>query len=118
MIILVPLDENQNDVCPSFGRAPYFLRHDSARNFTDYLENPAANVHGGAGLTAAQCLVDCGADSLITVRCGENAEKVLSAANISIYKAVNGSAMENVQALIDGKLSILDHFHAGFHGKI
>ena len=39
----------------------------------EILDNPAAQAEGGAGLQAAQFLVDQQAEALITVRCGQNA---------------------------------------------
>ena len=54
--------------------------------------------------------------ALITPRCGENAEKVLSGAKIKVYRSADGTAQENLDALIAGKLSPLSEFHAGFHG--
>ena len=114
MKIAIPLDENKVDVCVTFGRAPYFL---FAENGTEeILENPAAEAEGGAGLQAAQFLVDRKAGTLITVRCGENAAEVFQAAGMKIYKAEGKTAAENLQALQEGKLAELTKFHAGYHG--
>ena len=110
----VPIDENKTDVCVSFARAPFFLFCEDGK--TELKENPAANAQGGAGLKAAQFLLDEGADTLITVRCGENAAEVLKAAEISIYKSKADTADENLNLLKEGKLEILTHFHPGFHG--
>ena len=114
MKIAIPLDENQKDVCVSFGRAPYFLF--TQENGEEILENPAAQSQGGAGLQAAQFVVDQGAKALITVRCGENAAQVFQAAQIDIFQAQGNDARENIRALEQGKLSKLTHFHAGYQG--
>ena len=114
MKIAIPLDENKMDVCVSFGRAPYFLFSENGKE--EILENPAAQAQGGAGIKAAQFIVDQGANALVTVRCGENAAEVFQAAEIKIYKAEGTSAKENVAACVDNKLAELTHFHAGFHG--
>lgn len=116
MIIAIPLDENKKDVCVSFGRAPYFLIHKTESGISDIIPNPAASAAGGAGIKAAQAVVDAGADTLITVRCGENAAEVLQAAEIKIYKAQGENAAENLTAGAEGRLAELTHFHAGFHG--
>lgn len=117
MIIAIPTDYNTNDttVCVSFGRAPYYLIYDTGTKNTSFLLNTAANSAGGAGIKAAQMIVDNKADALITIRCGENAANVLSSANIKIYKSINASAMDNVNAFNRGKLSILDNIHPGYH---
>ena len=116
MKIAIPLDENKTDVCVSFGRAPYFLIKDTETGKTDIKENPAADAEGGAGIKAAQFVVDEEADVLITVRCGENAAEVFNAAEIAIYKSEGPNAEENIKAFQEEKLAKLTHFHAGFHG--
>ncbi len=114
MKIAIPLDENQQDVCVSFGRAPYFLF--SENGTAEILENPAADAQGGAGLQAAQFVVDQGCSTLITIRCGENAAQVFKAAGVEIYQSRSANALENVKELEDGTLEKLTHFHAGFQG--
>lgn len=111
----IPMDENKVDVCVSFARAPYFMIVDE-NGESEIKVNPAADAQGGAGVKAAQFVVDCGADSIITVRCGENAAEVIKEADIKIYKSSAVNAMENVNMLKEGKLEELTHFHAGFHG--
>lgn len=114
MKIAIPLDENKTDVCLTFGRAPYILFAQDGRE--EILENPAAQAQGGAGLKAAQFLVDQEAEVLITFRCGQNAADVFTAAEMQIYKAQGTTAEENVQAFLNGKLEKLTHFHAGYQG--
>lgn len=116
MKIAIPVDENQTALCPTFGRTPYFLIHDTDSDTTTLLGNPAAQAEGGAGLKAAQFVADQNADALITMRCGENAAEVLQAADVVIYKADGDDAAANLTALIEGKLAKLTHFHAGFQG--
>ena len=110
----IPMDENKIDVCVSFARAPFFLINEDGKN--ELKENPAAEAEGGAGLKAAQFLLDEEIDRIITVRCGENAAKVLKAAEVEIYKSEKVSAEENLHLLEEGKLELLTHFHAGFQG--
>ena len=114
MIIAIPLDENKQDVCPVLARAPYFLF--SKNGTIEILENPASQAQGGAGLKAAQFLVDQETDVILTVRCGQNSADVFAAAEIQIYKTQGSSARENLSAYQEGKLEPLTHFHAGFQG--
>ncbi len=116
MKIAIPVDENQKNVCVSFARAPYFMMVDEANEKIEIVENIAALAQGGAGLKAAQFLVDQDVQFLITVRCGENAAQVLQAADITIYKSENTDAKQNVQLFKEKKLAQLTHFHAGFQG--
>ena len=80
------------------------------------VENPAASAQGGAGVQAAQFLVDNGVNALITVRCGENAAEVFHAAEMKIYKSVHKAAADDLAALEEGKLEELTQFHGGYHG--
>lgn len=114
MKIAIPLDENKQDVCPVLARAPYFLFKDAETE--SIVENPAAQAQGGAGLQVAQFLVDNDVHTLITVRCGQNAADVFTAAGMKIYKSVNKTAVEELAALAEGTLEELTHFHGGFHG--
>jgi predicted Fe-Mo cluster-binding NifX family protein len=118
MKIAIPTDEKNTgtSVCVSFGRAPYFLIYDTETKESTFLDNSAAASAGGAGIKAAQAIVDKKADALLAPRCGENAANVLNAADIKIYKTVSASASENIDAFITGKLSLLGEIHAGFHG--
>lgn len=117
MKIAIPVDENKEAVCVSFGRAPYFLIYDDKTETSEIKPNPAANAEGGAGLKAAQFVVDAGATVLITVRCGQNAADVFKAAETKIFKAQDGDAQKNLLAMLEGKLSELTSFHSGFHGR-
>ncbi len=118
MKIAIPVDENNlnTSVCISFGRAPYFMFRDTDTDKTVFIENSAASSQGGAGIKAAQSIVDQGADVLLTPRCGDNAADVLRTADIKMYKTKEGSAKGNIQAFLEGKLPLLTESHAGFHG--
>ena len=114
MKIAVPLDENKQDVCIVLARAPYFLFRVEGKD--EVVENPAASAQGGAGIQAAQFLVDQGIDALITLRCGENAREVFQAADIKIYKSANKAAADDLAAVERGELKELTQFHSGYHG--
>lgn len=103
-------------VCRSFGRTVYFILADTeAPDFT-VLDNSAAAAQGGAGIKAAQAIVDSGAKAVVTFHCGENAARVLKAAEIKIMKAVPGTVGEAVEKFKNGELSELTEIHAGYHG--
>jgi predicted Fe-Mo cluster-binding NifX family protein len=114
MRIAIPVDDGS--VCVSFGRTPYFMLYDTENNESSFINNSAANSQGGAGIKAAQIIVDNNADVLITLRCGQNAVEVLIAANVKIYKALNNSIEENLNGFKNDKLNILTELHSGFHG--
>ncbi|HRY12838.1 MAG TPA: NifB/NifX family molybdenum-iron cluster-binding protein [Syntrophomonadaceae bacterium] len=119
MLIAVPVDDKsmKSKVCVSFGRAPYFLIYDTDSGSTDFITNPAAMSQGGAGIKAAQTVVDSQAKVLLTPRCGENAAQVVAAAGIKMFKTVNDSIQDNIDAYKGSGLSPLEDFHPGFHGQ-
>jgi predicted Fe-Mo cluster-binding NifX family protein len=118
MIIAIPVDENSlnTGVCISFGRAPHFMVFDTDTNKGEFYVNSAAESQGGAGVKAAQSIVDFGADVLLTPRCGDNAVEVFKAAGIKMYKTNDGLAMVYIKAFLKGDLSLLTESHPGFHG--
>jgi predicted Fe-Mo cluster-binding NifX family protein len=119
MKIAVPVDEKDLNlnVCVSFGRAPYFLIYDADTKESTFIDNLAASSSGGAGIKAAQTIVDNKADVLLTPRCGENAANVLIAADIVLFRTIAASVKDNIDSFIAGKLPMLDEIHEGFHGR-
>jgi len=117
MKLVMPMENNDihDPICASFGRAPMYLLYDTETSEHRFLNNEAAQSQGGAGVQAAQKLVDAGASDVITFRCGENAAAVFRAGDIKIFKAQAGSALENVNLMKYGKLDLLEEIHAGFH---
>lgn len=116
MKIAVPLDENRQDISIVLARAPYFLFREGEH--CTIVENPGAQALSGAGIQAAQFLVDAGVQALLTVRCGENSAQVLRAAEIKIYKATHTKAQQELEAFAEGKSEELTQFHGGFHGTL
>lgn len=117
MKIALPVEAKTLDtpVCVSFGRTPLFLLVDSEKDGNEFIENTAAAGQGGAGIKAAQLLADLGVGAVITFRCGEKAAAVLTPADITLYKAIEGTAAENIAKFKAGELVLLSEIHPGFH---
>ena len=117
MKIVIPADIMSTDssVCQSFGRTPYYAVYNTETCNTEFIENSAASSAGGAGIKAAQMIVDIGASIIITFRCGENAANVLLPAGIKIFTAQNNTVAMNIKLFIENKLLPLSDIHAGFH---
>ena len=103
MIIAIPVNEDKKTICPAFARAPHMLLLDT--------------VSGEKNAPLNQFLIDNGVEALITPRCGINSAEVLKEAGISIYKCQGEDAEENSAFFQEGKLSLMEKFHGGFHGK-
>ena len=88
-----------------FGRAAYFLVIDSDTLKYSVIDNSAQSSSGGAGIAAAQLVLDHGVEAIVTGQIGPNAMDVFKATNISLYQGVPGTAYENVVAFNQNKLT-------------
>lgn len=89
-----------------FGSAPYFIIHDTDTKETKSIENTNQHhVHGSCNPMAA-----LGNDSVYAVivgGIGKRAIEGLNATGIKVYRSLDGTVQENVNALIKGALSEL-----------
>lgn len=119
MKIAVPVDGNDEDarVAASFGRAAQFMVLDPETGSLNFVDNPATESPGGAGIKAAQAILDHGVTVLLTPQCGENASKVLRAAGVTIQRADAGPVKEAVDAYLRGEPAEPVNPHPGFQEK-
>ena len=118
MKIAIPVGEIniETNISTSFARAPFFLIYDTESKETLFVDNTAATSRGGAGVKAAQIIADSNVDAILSPRLGQNAANAFKAADIGLYKTNAGSAKDNIDDFISGKLQELDEIHEGFHG--
>ncbi len=117
MKIAIPVSEKKNEVADTFGRPPFFAMADIETGAVDYVDNSAIASAGGAGIKAAQLIVDNKCNAVIVPNCGQNAYDVLEAAGIKVYRMCGPSLDENITAFKDGKLELFEDVHPGFHGN-
>jgi len=117
----------EDSICPTFGRCPTFTIVEVDEKEKKILNanvtpNPGGRAGGGAGIAAAQAIVNSGAKSLITGNCGPNAMAVLAQAGIHAYLS-GGKVGDAVRSLLEGKLPAVNvptvpgHFGMGFGRK-
>lgn len=118
MKIFIPVDEATQEslVCRVFGRAPYFAVVDTDTEGMEFIENQGAQAQGGAGIKAAQQIVNSGANVILAPQCGQNAADVLQAGAVKMYLSINGTLGVNLKAYEQGGLQPLIEIHEGFHG--
>ena len=119
MKIILPVNEKSMkvNVNSSFGRANYFLLYNSKTKEQLYLENIAQFSSGGAGIKAAQIIVDSGANVVLTERCGENAANVLKKAGVALYQVNENTKVEKaINDFLQDKLPLLLEHHS-YHRK-
>ena len=98
-----------DQVDPRFGRARYFILFDTDTEEFKALDNAdQVEAAQGAGVQAAQNVVNSGAEILLTGHCGPKAFEVLSAAGVKIYSGIEGTVQEAVQAWRQNELELLN----------
>jgi predicted Fe-Mo cluster-binding NifX family protein len=89
---------------PRFGRCQYFIFVDPETMEFEISENEGLMASGGAGVQAAQLIVQKGAQALVTGNLGPNAASALSASGIKVYLVPGGTAKEVTEAYKSGAL--------------
>jgi predicted Fe-Mo cluster-binding NifX family protein len=93
---------------PVFGRCPVYVFVDTETMAFEAVENPAVGAPGGAGIQAAQFVVERGAQAAVTGNMGPNAFNVLQSAGIPIYLFGGGTVRQAVEAFKAGQLQATD----------
>jgi predicted Fe-Mo cluster-binding NifX family protein len=101
MLVAIPTDGDDlsGNVDQRFGRCSRFLLVDSETREFRVLANPAAVQSGGAGVTAAQTVIDQGARAVIAGEVGPKAYDVLQRAGVKVYARITGSARDALDLL-------------------
>ena len=99
-----------------FGRCPFYAIYDDATKEYEFIANDGAAAAQGAGLKAAQQVVDKGVDVVITGNVGPNAIRVLQSGNIEIYKMCGDKLKDQVNYFTEGKLNSINNPGASHMG--
>ncbi|NLG11053.1 MAG: dinitrogenase iron-molybdenum cofactor biosynthesis protein [Coriobacteriaceae bacterium] len=115
MKIAAPVTHGKDAIDTFFGRAPFFAVKDTETGAITFEPNPAAQAEGGAGIKAAQAIVDLGVEALLVPQVGQNAQDVLVAGGVDVFQSSGGNLEANFKDLEAGALSKLLEAHAGYH---
>ena len=102
-----------------FGRCQYFVIADTETNGFEAIENSSAMAAGGAGVSAAQMVVERGVEAIITGNCGPNAHQVFSSAGIKVITGISGKIKDAIAEYKTGAYSasaqanVPDHYGMG-----
>ena len=77
-------------IMPNFGRCKNFLIYDTDTGHFEIIPNPGVQKTGGAGVIAAQTVVDHRVDRLVTGVIGPNAGTILEQTDITIITRMSG----------------------------
>lgn len=91
-------------VDPRFGRASMFLIVDSETMAFEAVRNDQnLNLPQGAGIQAAQNVIQHNPDVVLTGTCGPKAFKVLQAGGVEVVVGVQGKVLDVVKSYKQGK---------------
>ena len=85
-----------------FGRCRFFLIAEGDR--IRVVENTARDASEGAGIKAAQLMIDNGVEAVITGSLGPKASKVLEEAGVRSYVGVSGNIKDVLERYREGRL--------------
>jgi predicted Fe-Mo cluster-binding NifX family protein len=115
-VVIASQDGNlDSEVSSHFGRAAYFIFADTTTEDHAIEPNPAVNQSGGAGIRAAEFVVNRGASAVVAGDVGPNAYKVFSAAGVTCYAVSGITARSCLEDLRHGRLKALRSASAAAH---
>jgi len=79
---------------PRFGRCIHFLLLDTETNESRAVINPGSQAAGGAGIAAAEFIVNQNVSAVLTGHVGPNAFEVLNAGGVKAYSNLSGTLGE------------------------
>ena len=121
MQIVIPANgaDLTSPTSPVFGRCPTFIFVDPETGAFEAVPNPALDASGGAGVQAAQTVVQHGVQAVIAPSLGPNAFRVIQAAGIPAYQLEGATVRDVMEAYQTGRLAPLETAgvdHAGLRG--
>ena len=99
-------NDYDSQIDPRFGRCSFFVLIDPDTMQIEITPNLASGASGGAGIQAAQILVNKNVDMLITGNVGPKAFGALSSSGIKVITGVMGSVRTAIEKYKKGELNI------------
>ncbi len=112
--------EKSSPVDPRFGRCSYFVICDSEANLYHAVPNNGLTSPHGAGVAAAQQIIDEKADVVVTGNIGPNAMELIQAAGMIIYEISDGTVERAVELCRNDKLDKISQpvpAHSGINSQ-
>jgi predicted Fe-Mo cluster-binding NifX family protein len=86
-IAIATTEKNEQSVIAErFGRSMYYAVYDTENEQFEFLDNPARDARGGAGVQASEFLVSKGIQSVIALEIGPKADRVLRNSQITLLQ--------------------------------
>jgi len=105
IIITSTGDSLDSELDQRFGRAEMFILYNTDDDSFSVIDNKQ-NIESlsGAGIQAAQNIINSGAEAVITTNCGPNAFRVLSTAGVKVFSSKGGKIKDIIDDYKNGKL--------------
>jgi len=90
-----------------FGRAKIFIIFDTESENIETIDNTQnLNAARGAGIQSAQNIINAGAEVLITGHCGPKAFQTLTAGDVKVFYASDGTVAEVIEKYKNDELAL------------
>jgi predicted Fe-Mo cluster-binding NifX family protein len=99
-----------------FGRCEYFQIFDTETSEFKVVTNKAVNANGGAGIAAANQVIDEGANVLITGNLGPNAYELIEKAGIDAYSCASVPVLQAIEMYQNNQLESIKAAGRAHHG--
>lgn len=103
------------EIDPRFGRCAYFIIAETETMDYEAVPNESMMASGGAGIQAAQFVIDKEAKAIITGNLGPNAYQTLNAGGLKLITGVSGCVKEALEKFKRGELKETDTATVGSH---
>ena len=101
---------------PRFGRCNIFAIYDMDDDTYRFIENKAQQASGGAGIAAAQQMIDEDVEVILTGNMGPNAYNVIISSGIKIYRTGNVPVEKAIQLFKEAKLEAISEAGSAHFG--
>lgn len=111
-------DNLESDVDMRFGRCKYFMIVESDSMDFSAVSNESVMASGGAGIKAAETIVNQDVKIVLTGNIGPNAHRTLSAAGIKVFTGTTGTIKEAINKYKNNDLRESDSANVASHSGI
>jgi len=112
-------DNLESELDLRFGRCQYFIIvDDNDLQSFKAVANDAMSSGGGAGIKAAQTVINEGVEAVISGNYGPNAFDALSSGGVKLYTADVPTVKDAVEAIGSGKARLLESASAAAHAGL
>lgn len=112
-------DALSSEMDERFGRCAYFIVVDvDSSGVFKAIKNDAADAGGGAGIRAAQMVIDAGAQAVVSGNFGPNAFDALSAGDVKLYAVSASTVQEAFDIFRANKARLLESATAAAHAGL